>query len=143
VELDPSEALQQGIVAWLAADRNVVALVADRVWDKVPDDQPENVEEGWPFPYVTVGEGHVLAEYASGYEGADTMLTVHCWSRAAGFPQVKQIGAAVVASLHGAALDLDGFRLVDFQFQTARYFRDKDGLTSHGVLMFQALTDAI
>jgi Protein of unknown function (DUF3168) len=143
MDLDPSNALQAASVTWLKADPTVAALVADRVWDKVPDERPEGVEQDWPFPYVTVGEAHVIGEHGHGYEGADTMLTVHCWSRAPGFPEVKQIGGAVAASLHRADLDLDGFRLVDLEYQTTHYFRDKDGLTSHGVVVFKALTDAI
>jgi len=129
-------------VARLKADAAVQAIVTDRVYDFVPEDRPDNVEEGWPFPYATVGTIQIIPEHASGrYEGAEAHFTVDTWSRAAGFPEVKRLGDTVVAALHYADLDLDGHRLVDLEWQATHYLRDKDGLTSHGVHMFKVLTD--
>jgi hypothetical protein len=141
--LDSAYALQKAMVPWLQADAGVAALVADRVFDQVPDDNPSSVEEGWPYPCISVGECHATAAHGHGYAGAENYLTVHGWSRGAGFPEVKQIGAAIVIALDDAPLPLEGHRLVALTFETGHYLRDKDGLTSHGVFVFKALTTPI
>lgn len=82
-----------------------------------------------------------MPDRGDGYEGSDSVLTLHVWSRAVGFPQAKAIGAAIRATLGpGVAIEA-GTRLVDFVFDSARYLRDPDGVSSHGVLVFRALTE--
>lgn len=137
---DPSLALQGAIVAALKADAAVAAIVGIRVFDQVvrnPDGSP-NVQ----FPYISFGDGQVLPELAECTDAADSFVTLHIWSRAVGFPECKRLGAAATAALHDASLTLAGGTLQSLLLDSSRYLRDPDGLTSHGILTFAALTDA-
>lgn len=131
---DPSLELQKAIVARLRADAAVTALVAGRVYDAPPISPV--------FPYITLGEADVLVQRADCYDGSECSMSVHGWSRATGFPEVKRIAAAVRASLHEAPLELaDGERLVDVEVTDNRALRDPDGLTSHAVVTVRAFTE--
>ncbi|MGY3527698.1 DUF3168 domain-containing protein [Bradyrhizobium sp. USDA 4452] len=137
---DPSLALQGAIVAALKDDAGVSAIVAARVFDQVgrnPDGSPTVA-----FPYIAIGDTQVLPELAECTDAASSYVTLHLWSRAVGFPEVKRLGAAVIKVLHDAALELAGGTLQSLLLNSTHYIRDPDGLTSHAVLVFEALTDA-
>lgn len=123
---DPSLALQKAVVAALRA------AVGAAVYDQVP---PSSV-----FPRITVGEGQVLGDYADCYLGSDTSFDVHVWSRAVGFPEAKALASQVRDALHDQMLPLDGHTVGLLQFTQSQMLRDPDGLTSHLVLTFRALT---
>jgi LDH2 family malate/lactate/ureidoglycolate dehydrogenase len=55
-----------------------------------------------------------------------------------GSVEAKQLSAAVGAVLHDAALPA----VQSILLQESRIIPDPDGLTSHGILTFQILTDA-
>lgn len=137
---DPSFALQKAVVAALKGAAAVTAIVSSRVFDQVgrnPDGSP-NV----PFPYIALGDTQVLPETAECTDAATSYVTLHLWSRAVGFPEVKRLGAAVITALHDATLALESGGLQSLLLQSTHYLRDPDGLTSHAVLVFEALTDA-
>lgn len=137
---DPSLDLQGAIVKALKADTGVKAIVSDRVFDQVarkPDGSP-NV----PFPYIALGDGQMLPELAECTDAATNYVTLHLWSREVGFPEVKQLGASVIAALHDSTLTLASGTLQSLMLDSSHYLRDPDGLTSHAVLTFHALTDA-
>ena len=129
-----SLSLQKAIVARLRADSAVTALVGTKVFD-MPN---ENT-----FPRITLGEDQILFSRADCYLGEDVNITIHAWSRAVGFPEVKRIAGAIQAALHEAELTLDGYRLVDLSVDDVRFLRDADGLSSHAVLNFTALCEPI
>ena len=131
---DPSLELQKAIVARLRADADLTAIVAGRIYDAPPINPT--------FPYVTLGEADVVVQRADCYDGSEVSMSVHGWSRATGFPEVKRIAAAIRASLHEAPLELaDGERLVDIEVTDNRALRDPDGLTSHAVVTAHAYTE--
>jgi hypothetical protein len=132
---DASLALQCAIVTLLKADGPMTALVGPRIFDNVPASAD--------FPYVTVGEDQVLPDLAQNYDGNDVITTLHGWSRAIGFPEVKQIGAAINAALNAATFSLSGFRVVEFVQENTHYLRDPDGETRHGVFVYRARTEPI
>ena len=127
--------LQKAIVARLKADSSITTLVSSRVYDQPPTDPS--------FPYITVGEDQTLPDAGDSYDGSEVNLTLHAWSRAMGFPEVKRIIDAVRASLYAAPLTLSGHRLVDIAFVDSRALRDPDGITNHGTLTFRALTEPV
>lgn len=129
---DPSLIVQAAIVAALKADPALTILVAGRVYDQPP--------AAPAMPYVTLGEDHVMSEAGDGYDGADITLTLHVWSIAIGFPEAKRIAAALVAAL-SPDLVLGEGRLIDITYADTRYLREPDGVTSHAVLTFTALTE--
>lgn len=127
---DPSLPLQKALVAKLKA----AGGVGNRVFD--------SVEAGAAFPYISIGDVQVVAELGEETDAADSAITIHAWSRVKGFVEVKQIGASVIAALHDQSLNIDSGAVQSMLLESVRYLRDPDGLTSHGVLTFNILTDA-
>lgn len=137
---DPSLDLQGAVVKALKADAGVKAIVGAGVFDTVarkPDGSP-NV----PFPYIALGDTQMLPEFAECTDAATNFVALHLWSRAVGFPEVKRLGAAVIKALHDTTLTLASGTLQSLLLNSSHYLRDPDGLTSHAVLTFEALTDA-
>ncbi|MBX5017499.1 DUF3168 domain-containing protein [Rhizobium lentis] len=129
----PDLELQGSIVARLKADATLSALIGSRVYDQPP--------EGAIFPYFTIGEAQFLRDDATCVSGGQVYLTMHTWSRAVGFPEVKRIADAVVESLHLAPLTLATNHLISINHRQTRVFRDADGLTSHAVIEFVAYVE--
>ena len=123
-------ALQQAVYARLAADASLAAACGGRVFDAVP--------KGAAFPYLVIGEAEETATAAVAVEHA---LSLHLWSRGGGAREIKQLAAAVRASLDGAALALDGHVLVGLAFVSSDYNRQSDGETWRGSLRFRAVTE--
>ncbi|WP_312405229.1 DUF3168 domain-containing protein [Rhizobium sp.] len=118
--------LQGAINTRLRADVPLTALINKRVYDQPPTPVT--------FPYVTMGEAQSIQDDATCVTGEKVYLTLHAWSQAVGYPEVKRIAAAVKDCLHLAPLTLPSYRLVSILYRQARVFRDADGLTSHAVI---------
>lgn len=129
----PAFALQQAVVAALAGDAGLAALVADRIHDSPP--------RASAFPYVAVGE-IVAADWSGGSdEGAELRLLLHLWSRGGGKAETLAIAAAIEPLLHDQALGLSGHRLVNLRHQRTTIGQDPDGRTWHGTMRFRAVTE--
>lgn len=137
---DPGLAIQAALIGTLRATGAVTALVSTRVYDIPPALQPGAMPT---FPYVTIGEAQSITERADCLDGTEHFVDLHAWSRAPGFVEVKRIAGAMRAALHEAEIEVSGYRLIDLAMQDVRYLRDPDGLTSHAVLQFRVLVDAI
>lgn len=122
----PELELQGAIVARLKADSVFGTVAGGRIYDQPPSPAT--------FPYVTIGEAQFIRDDATCISGGDVYLTMHAWSRAVGFPEVRRVADAVVESLHLAPLTLATNRLVSIMHRQTRVFRDPDGLTSHAVI---------
>lgn len=135
---DPSLALQGAINTRLRAQ---VPAVAGRVFDHVKSDVV--------FPYIELGEFQTVDDGAQCHDGMEVYATLHVWSRPkdnvtpAGQVEAKTIAGAVRGALHEAELDLGAaWQFLEIAHQDTRYLKDPDGLTSHAVLTFRALTAA-
>jgi hypothetical protein len=126
----PDLELQGAIVSRLKADATLGALIGPRVYDQPPD--------GATYPYFTIGEAQFLRDDATCVSGGKIYLTMHAWSRAVGFPEVKRIADAVVESVHLAPITLPTNHLISIMHRQTDVFRDPDGLTSHAVIKFVA-----
>ena len=128
----PELELQGAIVARLKADPAVAALVNGRIYDAVPG--------GAVFPYVTIGPTDSVDDSADCITGFLMAQQIDCWSRGVGKPEVKKIVDAVRAALHGreAQMPLATNAMPFFQHSTTRIVTDPDGLTSHGIIGFEA-----
>jgi len=60
------------------------------------------------------------------------------WSRAVGFPEAKRIGKACGDALADRSPVIDGIQVGWFVPRDELYRTDADGLTAHGLLMFQS-----
>lgn len=131
---DPSADIQTAIGKLLLGSAEVASLVGERVFDRIP-----NVPE---FPYITIGSAQVIPELAECTDATESHITVHTWERFKTFSAVKRLGKIVIKLLHDADLPISDGVVQSMLLETAQYLRDPDGLTSHGVLTFQVLTDA-
>lgn len=132
---DPDLELQGLIVRVLRADPGVTALVAGRVYDRVPED--------FAFPYITYGPSDATSDDADCITAYAITLQLDVWSREVGFPEAKRIGEAVRTALASDALYLDDNALVFLEHRQTRTFRDPDGLTNHSALTFEASVERV
>ena len=129
----PSLELQGAIVARLKADAAVTALIAGRVYDRVP--------KKTDYPYVSMGPSDELTDDADCITGFDISMQVDVWSTDVGGPEAKRIGDAVRAALHDQDLPIVANNLVYFVHRQTRIFTDADGLTTHAVLTFDSYVE--
>ena len=132
----PDLELQGAVVTRLGAFAPLVALVGEGIYDRTPADAAT--------PYVDVGEAYCLRADASCVDAQEVRLTLHAWSTyAGGFKEVKQIADAVVTALHQFPMVLPTNRLISISHRLTRVMRDGDGITSHVVIEFVALTERL
>lgn len=129
---DASAALQKALVARLRAN---VALVSNRVYDRA--------QKSHVLPYILIGETQAVSDDAGCIDGATCYVTLHIWSREVGSVECRRISDQVAAAVKDWSPDLsaDGFAFVDGQLNSAQTMLDPDGLTTHGVLTFEAQTE--
>jgi hypothetical protein len=132
--MSPAWSLQQSVFAALTADAALTALLGPgRIHDDVP--------QGSPLPYVTLGQA-TLRDASTGTDpGAEHIFTVHVWSDARGKKEAHELLDAVRATLHDRPLALAGHRLVNLRHETSDIRRDGDGATLHGLARFRAVTE--
>ncbi len=130
MSVDPSLALQKAIRD--AVKGESPALASGRIYDRPPAVAT--------FPYITIGEGQSISNIADCYDGTESFLDVHVWSREVGFPEAKQIADGLRDLLRQDSLTVTGHTLELFEFQSSRFLRDPDGLTNHIAMSFRALT---
>jgi hypothetical protein len=95
------------------------------------------------FPRIIVGEDQELP--ADEVVGRYTTIfsTLHIWSRGDGLAGAKAIAGVVRSALHMNLWHRDGYRCIDAKFQNARYVRDPDGVTAHGIVTIQSVVEAL
>lgn len=124
---------QKAVVARLKAHGGINAIIAGRVYDR----PPQNVV----FPYVTLGPVTAVPFDAEGLRGSEMAFSLHVWSRKPGAVEMRQIMAAIYAAMHWHELALDAGKAVMCRVSGRREIEDSDGITSHGMLDLQILTD--
>jgi len=132
--MSASLAFQIAARAILIANADVIALIpAANIMDA--NGQPELL------PRINMGEDQEIP--ADDVVGRYTRLlaTMHVWNREPGLEGVKAITSAVRKALILQTWTQNGFCCIDTRLVSARYLRDPDGLTAHGVITFQALIE--
>lgn len=126
--------LQKSLYSALSSDAVLTTLLnGSHVYDDVP--------QGTPFPYMTIGETTVR-DWSTGTEpGSEHILTLHVWSRAKGRKQVHDILQAVKSVLHEASLSIVGHRLINLRHEFSDARRESDGETYHGLARYRAVTE--
>jgi hypothetical protein len=132
--LGPSFDLQAKVVEIWKVDSTLTALMGSSTW------LYQDVQRNAAFPYVSCGQGQDLPDLADCIEGREVFLDFDIWSQK-GFKQCKQIGTALVAALPADPPALTENTCLVLEFNGARYFRDPDGKTIHGVLTLRALIE--
>jgi len=122
------------IIAALKADPTVASLVGDRVFDTVTPNAA--------FPYITYGPTSALEDDAECITGQDLAVQINTWSREVGYPEAKRINDAIRSCLHNnESVTLTQNALVYLQHRQTQTQRDPDGITSHGILQFEAFIE--
>ncbi len=128
-------ALQKAVLAALADDDALAALVGDRIHDAPPRAQE--------FPYVAFGDAGER-DWSTGSEaGTEHRLTLLAWSRHRGKREALVIAERIAAVLHDAALTLDGHRLINLRREEVSVRGEADGLTWRGAVRFRAVTEPL
>jgi hypothetical protein len=125
--------LQGAIVARLKADATFASVAGGRFYDQPPTPVT--------YPYATIGEAQTIRDDATCISGGQVHLTMHAWSQAVGFPEVRRVADSIVESLHHAPLTLPTNRLISLNHRQTQVFRDPDGLTSHAVISLVAYVE--
>jgi hypothetical protein len=132
--MSAARALQEAVFSALSADAPLVALLGGA---NVFDGAPKNAAA----PYVHLGE--ILGrDWSTATEaGTEISFAVVVWSRAAGRSEGLLVAERVVALLHDAALDLDGFRLVNLRHVSTETARVETPEGRRTVVRFRAVVE--
>lgn len=122
--------LQYAIVQTLLNDADVRAIIDNRVFDSVPADAK--------FPYVSIGATSTTTTSYDCFEIDEITIQLDAWSRERGFKEVKELSSAVRHALIKNDLTLENNELISIKHELTREIRDPDGLTSHGIIQFEA-----
>lgn len=110
-------------------------LTGCQVFDTAPF-----LPEGAPsttFPYCVIGNDTARAWDTDDVRGAEITLTLHFWSRAQGFKQVKALMDQAYGTLNRAVLTKTGYSIIDCLFEFSDAMDDPDGVTKHGVQRYR------
>jgi hypothetical protein len=128
---EAARALQEAVFALLSADATLTTLLGG---PKVFDGAPRNAEA----PYVHLGEANARDWSTATEAGTEVSFAVIAWSRQPGRSEALSIAARVEALLHDAALDVDGFRLVNLRHVGTETARDEKPEGRRAVARFRA-----
>ncbi len=126
--------LQKAIYQTLVNDATLTTLVQG-IYDQVP--------EGTPFPYITIGETACRDWSTKTSSGAQITVTLHVFSRYGGKKQAIDIMQRVHTLLHQGNLSLTGHLLVLMRFESSQITLEDDGSTYQGVIRLRALTEEV
>ncbi len=126
-------AVQQAVYAALISSAALNALVNGRIYDEVPVAEPT-------YPYLSIGETITNRFDTKDWVGWDIEMTLHIWSRYRGKKETEQISAAVEDALHRQTLNVSGGSFVRMDVIQRMSFEDSDGLTRHGVVRLQIIS---
>jgi Protein of unknown function (DUF3168) len=131
-----SFALQAAIRAALESDAGLIGLMgaSPSIYDRVPPDAV--------LPYVHFGDWTVDENDTDDARIDRHTVTIEAWSAYAGLKEARAIAAVIELALHGAALTLDGYALIDLSFVGSAFARDEKERISQALLRFRALTQA-
>jgi len=96
--------------------------------------------EGAPattFPYVVMGNDTGAPFDTDDTVGGEITVTMHFWSRAEGFSQVKTIMQTAYDRLNRATLSKTGYSVLDCLHEFSEAMVDPDGVTKHGIQRYR------
>jgi len=99
----------------------------------------DEVIEGNPYPFITLGEETTVDYSTKTATGSETTINIHIWSQYKGSKETKNILDKIHDLLHDSNLTVTGFNLINLRFEYSDIMRDPDGITRHGVMRFRAI----
>lgn len=125
----PAEALQRHVYTVLADDVTLGGLGCE-VFDETPEQATT--------PYLVLGEFDELADDTHDRTGALVTITVHGWSRYAGYAELQDCLAAARTRLHRTRPAVPGYTDVSILHEQTLYQRDPEPELRHGIGTFTA-----
>lgn len=130
----PSVELQTAVFDRLVADAGLHALVADRIYDNVP--------EAPTYPYVSFGPSDYYPDDSECIQSRVETLQIDCWARAQGKKRpARELADAVKKALHQYEVEFPTHGLVEMEVIAVRVIGDPDGITAHGIVTLQAIIE--
>lgn len=131
-----SVSLRRAARATLSADAGLTAALGGaKIFDEVPRaTQP---------PYVTFGDAQWRDWSTASDRGGEHVFVLDVWTEQRGLRQALDLAERVAGLLDGAALALDGHRLVDLRLEALDTRREANGRFARAALRFRALTETI
>ncbi|WP_431888735.1 DUF3168 domain-containing protein [Nocardiopsis alba] len=126
------DAVQAALYARLTGDAELMALVSG-VYD--------DVAEGTPYPYVALGESMETPDNTHDGKGRSTVVTLHVWSRYAGFTEATRIAGRLVELLDERPLNVTGRTHISTRFEFSQTLRDPDPRLRHVPVRFRVSTE--
>lgn len=126
--------LQRTIYETLTADPTLAAMITG-VYD--------HVDQGTTYPYVVIGEDAANEFDTDTEQGAESVITIHTWSRERGRMQTKEIQEAIYEILHRKHLTMNNAIFHSIFWEFSESFVDADGETRHGVMRFRVRYDSL
>jgi len=125
---------QRAIYQALTADPTLTGMITG-VYD--------HVDQGTAYPYVVIGEDGASEWDTDTEQGAESILTIHSWSREKGRMQTKDIQQAIYELLHRAELTIMDAIFYSIFWEFSDSFLEPDGETRHGVMRFRLRYDSL
>nr|WP_260440079.1 DUF3168 domain-containing protein [Cohnella lubricantis] len=114
--------MQTAVRTHLIADAALMAKVKG-VFDAVPNDQA--------FPYVTIGDVTSVPNRTFDRFGEECTITLHIWSRYAGFKESAEILDHLNRILADTVFPVPGWEVEGCYYDFSETIRDPDGVTRH------------
>jgi Protein of unknown function (DUF3168) len=133
----PERALVAAVCAAAAADSGVRAVLGHPA--RIYEERPEYAA----FPYATIGRVESRASPKDAPHTLQTTITLDVASRWAGRTEALNVVNALRDALHGAALNVEGRRLVLLYVSYADAVRSEDRVTARGILELHAVTEPL
>jgi len=126
--------VQRAIYQALTADPTLMGMVTG---------VHDHVDQGSAYPYVVIGEDSAIEWDTDTEQGAESLLTIHSWSREKGRMQTKEIQEAIYEILHRKELTINNAVFYSLFWEFSDSFVDPDGETRHGVMRFRLRYDSL
>ncbi len=126
--------IQKAIYAKLTGDAVLMGKVAG-VFDAVPPNQA--------YPYLVIGDATEVPWDLFGTLGNEITMTMHIWSRYAGFAEALNILAEINRVLNRAALVLTGYNTFVCIYEWSETLRDPDGITRHVPVRYRIIVETL
>lgn len=126
-------AVQKAIRARMIATPEITGLVpASSILDRNARPAPD--------PSIILGEDQAVDEDRVARNVLRVYSTIHIWKKEVGLTGAKAIAAAIRTAVNTGRPALDSpYSCADFKVSSARFLRDPDGETAHGVVNIETL----
>lgn len=94
-----------------------------------------------PVPSIIIGEGMAMEGDRIDRKDQRVFLDLHLWKKEPGLRGVKAIAGVIRAAIANDKLSLaaSGYHCGDVRVSRARFIRDPDGETAHGIVTVEAV----